>query len=221
MPPMMPMMSPRSGRNRAMASVTTTQIAVMSIRTHSPDGLVRAPGPGAPQQHLRHKSCITDLQAQNGLRWAGVVVSHTHPIHWEWPCEQQLGRALNPSPTSAVALSRTDAEHPGDGCLLQGSPPQKDHNGVHGDHRDSEEEAGDQDRWITGRVGHQDISGDPSPKGQEAEYPWETERSWSPSEHSASHIDRRLWKVLADFSLEPSLQAALSCRNPFSILSTL
>lgn len=120
-----------------------------------------------------------------------------------------------------MALSGTDAEHPGDGCLLQGSPPQKDHNGVHGDHRDSEEEAGDQDRWITGRVGHQDISGDPSPKGQEAEYPWETERSWSPSEHSVSHTDRRLSKVLEDFSLEPSLQVALSCRIPISIFSTL
>lgn len=58
MPPMMPMISPRSGRNKAMARVTVTHRTVSS-----PEGLARALGPHARQQLLLQKSCSTDLEA--------------------------------------------------------------------------------------------------------------------------------------------------------------
>lgn len=71
-PPMMPMISLRSGRNRAMASVTATHRMVSSTRTPSPEGSARALGPRTGQQLLLQKSCITDLEARpagaHGLR---------------------------------------------------------------------------------------------------------------------------------------------------------
>lgn len=68
MPPIMPMISLRSGRNRAMASVTVTHRMVIGKRTPSPDGSARALRPHTWQQVLLQKSCITDLEAHTGSR---------------------------------------------------------------------------------------------------------------------------------------------------------
>lgn len=68
MPPMMPMISLRSGRNRAIASVTATHRTVSDIRTPRPEGSARALGTHTWQQLLLQKSCITDLEAHTDSR---------------------------------------------------------------------------------------------------------------------------------------------------------
>ena len=160
MPPMMPMISPRSGRNRAKASVPVTHRTVSGIRTHGPEGSTRARGPQAQQQPLLQKSCSTDLEAtpRRDSRAPGGCSPAPGPPPPRWP-------GVPPHhPTRWAGQGHTGAQVSPE----LASPPQEEHDGVDGHDGDGEEDPGDNDDPVAAGVGHQDVSRNFRPEGQEA-----------------------------------------------------